>query len=46
MYWFAELLGGMIFGALIEFIERVWAGLWRLGVRVWHWLAGVGRSRA
>ncbi len=45
MYWFAELLGGMIFGALIEFVERVCAGLWRLTVRASRWLGRLVRRR-
>ena len=33
MYWFAELVGGMIIGGLIELVERVCAGLWHAAVR-------------
>ena len=44
MSWFAEVVGGMIIGALIECVERVCAGLWRLPVRAGRWLGRLVRS--
>ena len=38
MYWFAELVGGMIIGGIVEFVERVCVGLWRLSGRSLRWI--------
>ena len=46
MYWFAEVVGGMIIGGIVELVERVCAGLWRLAVRAGRWLGRLGRSGA